>query len=308
MALPPWTGSELNPGVVIDQAVFILAAIQAAPARATTPEALADEVERLFDRAYWAAKTARELEAYDLAQAVLVIEPGHRNAQLLRLRLLPEVNAERFKAWDRLTPPEQQRTLTAQAWCLRDYYTRRGAFVQTNRKRLVRLDSVWRSGRGLRAGLAAGAANAWATGIGKAGGGTRGWICRFLPGRVEPASGAGHGISVAQRRLRGGASRCDGTRGRPPNVFRVRASAVPARSRPLSLAQRHDPATAGGHLPGHRFGGSRSAVPIQFPRRALEGVAGIPCLVAETTGRTRSVPGRLAGLRLLAGRPGSGVG
>ena len=133
LALPSWIGSESDPRRRVSiRSASILAAVQAAPIRATTPEALADEVGRLFDRAYWAAKTARELEAYDLAQAVLVIEPGHRNAQLLRLRLLPEVNAERFKAWDRLTPPEQQRTLTAQAWCLRDYYTRRGAFVQTN--------------------------------------------------------------------------------------------------------------------------------------------------------------------------------
>ena len=51
VALPPWTGSELHPQVVIDQAASILEAVQAVPARATTPESLANEAKRLFDRA-----------------------------------------------------------------------------------------------------------------------------------------------------------------------------------------------------------------------------------------------------------------
>jgi hypothetical protein len=133
VTLPAWTGSELVSRVLIDQAASILAAIQAAPGRPTTPEALAEEARRMFDQAYWAAKTDQELKACELAQAVLVIEPGHHNAQLLRTRMLPEVNAERFKAWERLTAAERQLTLEAQAWCLRDYYSRRCAFVQTNR-------------------------------------------------------------------------------------------------------------------------------------------------------------------------------
>jgi hypothetical protein len=133
MTLEPWIGEMMTPQVVLVQAAAILEAVRAAPSRATTPEALADEASRLFDRAYWAAKTARAPEAYELAQAVLVLEPVHRNAQLLRARLLPEINAQRFQVWNQLSPEEREQTLTTQSWCLRDYYARRCAFVQTNR-------------------------------------------------------------------------------------------------------------------------------------------------------------------------------
>jgi hypothetical protein len=133
VTLPLWTGTELTPHVVINQVAAILSAVRAAPSQVTTPDRLADEARRLFDRAYWAAKTARELEAYQLAEAVLILEPGHGNAQLLRRWLQAEVNAERFRAWDRLTAAERQQTLAAQAWCMRDYYTASCAFVRTNR-------------------------------------------------------------------------------------------------------------------------------------------------------------------------------
>jgi hypothetical protein len=86
--LPLWTGAELTPRVVIDQVAAILSAIRAAPSRVMTPDMLADEARRLFDRD-WAAKTARELEAYQLAEAVLILDPGHRNEMIVRLLPTP---------------------------------------------------------------------------------------------------------------------------------------------------------------------------------------------------------------------------
>jgi hypothetical protein len=43
------------------------------------------------------------------------------------------VNAERFRAWNRLTAVERDQTLAAQAWCMRNYHLASCEFIRTNR-------------------------------------------------------------------------------------------------------------------------------------------------------------------------------